>query len=130
MRSVLENHLPSKPRTSRPTRQSTNRIDFLAGKDITLSMYHGMERWCINAEPCLLRCQSFDDIRRRAGSSLGLGGGGANIPEGSPSRGSDVMRTKVRKGGGADEKICITTSLTRYMQVPRNVFQSGVLSIR
>ena len=42
---------------------------------------------------------------RRAGSSLGLGG--ANIPGGSSSRGSDVTSKNVWKrggGGGAEEK--------------------------
>ena len=66
---------------------------------------------------------------RRAGSSLGWGGGSKHS-RGSPSRGSDVMRKKTFGRGGGRRKICITTSLTRYMKFPRNVFQSGVLTIR
>ena len=47
--------------------------------------------------------QNKIDCVRRAGSSLGLGGGGANIPGGSPSRGSDVTSKNVWKGGGEEK---------------------------
>ena len=43
-------------------------------------------------------------MNRRAGSSLRWGGGGANIPGGSPSKGSDVTSKNVWKRGGAEEK--------------------------
>ena len=46
-------------------------------------------------------------------------GGGGGIPGGSPSRGSGVMSKNVcKRGGGGRRKICVTTTLTRYMQAP------------
>ena len=55
------------------------------------------------------RCSTFQARRKQFGI------GGANIPGGSPSRGSDVTSKNVWKGGGR-RKICITITLTRYMQ--------------
>ena len=39
------------------------------------------------------------------GAYVYQGGGGANIPGGSPSRGRDVMRKNVRKGGGQTKNL-------------------------
>ena len=40
---------------------------------------------------------------RCAGSSLGMGGGGANIPGGSPYRGIGVISKNVWRGGGEEK---------------------------
>ena len=63
---------------------------------------------------------SVPQARRK---QFGIGGGG-DIPGGSPSRGSDVMSKNVWKcGGGGRRKICITTTLTRYMQTRGTFFK-------
>ena len=71
---------------------------------------------------------SFLDIRR-AESSLGLGW---QKIQGLTFQGQwRNEQNRLEEGGGGRRKICITTTprYTCYMQAPRIIFQSGVLTI-